>query len=83
MGFMSENGGEKYNLCHCESHPLPFLVTMNSNGEKKSVWSNFEVADMNFWRGPAYTAFFEYLDSKGGFYYEVRSVLSPWIFNLC
>lgn len=50
MGFMSENGGEKYNLCH--------------------FWSNFEVADMNFWRGPAYTAFFEYLDSKGGFYYE-------------
>ncbi|KAK7039323.1 glycosyltransferase family 15 protein [Favolaschia claudopus] len=33
-------------------------------------WSNFEIADMNFWRGPAYTDFFEYLDSKGGFYYE-------------
>lgn len=27
---------------------------------------------MNFWRGPAYQAFFEYLDEKGGFYYEVR-----------
>ena len=34
------------------------------------------MADMNFWRGPAYTAFFEYLDSKGGFYYEVRFTLS-------
>ncbi|KAJ7472203.1 glycosyltransferase family 15 protein [Mycena latifolia] len=33
-------------------------------------WSNFEIADMHFWRGPAYTDFFEYLDSKGGFYYE-------------
>ncbi|KAJ7209380.1 alpha-1,2-mannosyltransferase [Mycena haematopus] len=33
-------------------------------------WSNFEIADMNFWRGPAYTDFFEFLDSKGGFYYE-------------
>ncbi|KAJ6456595.1 glycosyltransferase family 15 protein [Mycena vitilis] len=33
-------------------------------------WSNFEIADMHFWRSPAYTAFFEYLDSKGGFYYE-------------
>jgi alpha 1,2-mannosyltransferase len=33
-------------------------------------WSNFEIADMDFWRGEAYTAFFEYLDSKGGFYYE-------------
>jgi alpha 1,2-mannosyltransferase len=25
---------------------------------------------MDFWRGEAYSAFFEYLDSKGGFYYE-------------
>ncbi|KAF8879575.1 glycosyltransferase family 15 protein [Infundibulicybe gibba] len=33
-------------------------------------WSNFEIADMNMWRGPAYTAFFDYLDSTGGFYYE-------------
>ncbi|KAK0200142.1 glycosyltransferase family 15 protein [Desarmillaria ectypa] len=33
-------------------------------------WSNFEIADMNFWRGPAYQAFFEYLESRGGFYYE-------------
>ncbi|TFK18758.1 alpha-1,2 mannosyltransferase KTR1 [Coprinopsis marcescibilis] len=33
-------------------------------------WSNFEVADMDFYRGEAYTKFFEFLDSKGGFYYE-------------
>lgn len=26
---------------------------------------------MDFWRGEAYTKFFEYLDGKGGFYYEV------------
>jgi hypothetical protein len=26
---------------------------------------------MDFWRGEAYSAFFEYLDSLGGFYYEV------------
>lgn len=36
-----------------------------------SVWSNFEIADMEFWRGEAYTAFFDYLEAKGGFYYEV------------
>jgi hypothetical protein len=34
------------------------------------VWSNFEIADMNFWRGEAYTAFFDYLDKTGNFYYE-------------
>jgi len=33
-------------------------------------WSNFEIADMDFWRGEAYQAFFEHLESKGGFYYE-------------
>jgi alpha 1,2-mannosyltransferase len=33
-------------------------------------WSNFEIADMDFWRSEAYTAFFEYLETKGGFYYE-------------
>lgn len=35
-----------------------------------TVWSNFEIADMDFWRSEAYTKFFDYLDSKGGFYYE-------------
>ncbi|CCL98020.1 uncharacterized protein FIBRA_00013 [Fibroporia radiculosa] len=37
-------------------------------------WSNFEIANMDFWRGEAYSAFFDYLDSKGGFYYEVNTV---------
>ena len=36
------------------------------------VWSNFEIANMEFWRGEAYTKFFDYLDRTGGFYYEVR-----------
>ena len=40
-----------------------------------TVWSNFEIADMDFWRGEAYSQFFEHLESKGGFYYEVRGLL--------
>lgn len=39
------------------------------------VWSNFEIADMDFWRGEAYSKFFEYLDSQGGFYYEVSNLI--------
>ncbi|KZT01984.1 glycosyltransferase family 15 protein [Laetiporus sulphureus 93-53] len=50
MGYLSEDGGETYNLCH--------------------FWSNFEIADMDFWRGEAYSKFFDYIDAKGGFYYE-------------
>ncbi|KAJ7693144.1 glycosyltransferase family 15 protein [Mycena rosella] len=33
-------------------------------------WSNFEIADLDLWRGEAYTKFFDHLDAKGGFYYE-------------
>ncbi|AMD22494.1 HHL276Cp [Eremothecium sinecaudum] len=33
-------------------------------------WSNFEIADLNFFRSEAYTRYFDYLDKKGGFYYE-------------
>ncbi|KAI0338771.1 glycosyltransferase family 15 protein [Trametopsis cervina] len=50
MGYMSDDGGNSFNLCH--------------------FWSNFEIADMDFWRGEAYTKFFDYLDATGGFYYE-------------
>lgn len=35
---------------------------------------------MDFYRGEAYTKFFEFLDSKGGFYYEV-SVSPPSTFH--
>ena len=35
---------------------------------------------MDFWRGPAYTDFFNYLEEKGGFYYEVRVILSPGLY---
>lgn len=33
-------------------------------------WSNFEIASLDLWRGPAYSAYFEYLDKAGGFFYE-------------
>lgn len=33
-------------------------------------WSNFEIADMDFFRGKQYQDYFEHLDAQGGFYYE-------------
>lgn len=33
-------------------------------------WSNFEIADLNFWRSEAYREYFDYLDKTGGFFYE-------------
>lgn len=32
---------------------------------------------MDFWRGEAYSKFFDHLESKGGFYYEVRLTSIP------
>jgi alpha 1,2-mannosyltransferase len=39
------------------------------------VWSNFEIGDLDFWRGEAYSKFFDFLDQKGGFYYEVMGAI--------
>ncbi|KAF3912798.1 hypothetical protein AA313_de0200324 [Arthrobotrys entomopaga] len=33
-------------------------------------WSNFEIADMDFWRSRKYEDFFRHLDRAGGFFYE-------------
>ncbi len=33
---------------------------------------------MDFWRGDAYMKFFEFLDKKGGFYYEVGTSKRSW-----
>ncbi|KAF8350696.1 glycosyltransferase family 15 protein [Amanita rubescens] len=37
---------------------------------KCHFWSNFEIGDLEFWRGEAYSKFFDFLEEKGGFYYE-------------
>jgi len=33
-------------------------------------WSNFEIADLDMYRGEAYLAFFDHLDKTGKFFYE-------------
>lgn len=39
-------------------------------------WSNFEIADLDFFRSRQYQGLFEYLDAKGGFYKERVSLWS-------
>ena len=70
--FLSYDGGASYDLCHCKS--FRFHPALGTDG--RPDWSNFEIADMDFWRGEAYSKFFDHLESKGGFYYEVRHFLS-------
>ena len=80
MGYLSDDRGASYNLCHCVyasastvarllfKFPRPLILFF-------LVWSNFEIANMDFWRGEAYSKFFDYLDATGGFYYEVGDSL--------
>ncbi len=65
MKFMEENPQfvADDNMAH-------FITDENGNYNLCHFWSNFEVADMDFWRGEAYTKYFDYLDSTGGFFYE-------------
>nr|CAG8527965.1 3287_t:CDS:2 [Entrophospora candida] len=45
----------------------------NDNGETYNLchfWTNFEIVDLKLFRSEAYTKFFEFLDEKGGFFYE-------------
>jgi len=45
----------------------------NDNGDTYNrchFWSNFEIADLNFLRSPAYMNYFDHLDKSGGFSYE-------------
>lgn len=59
--------------------PWPFrplmsrLATRDAAGDAWNLchyWSNFEIADMDFFRSNAYRDFFASLDKAGGFYYE-------------
>lgn len=33
-------------------------------------WSNFEIADLRFFRSKVYSDYFDFLDKSGGFFYE-------------
>ncbi|KAI1345000.1 glycolipid 2-alpha-mannosyltransferase [Xylariaceae sp. FL0016] len=52
---------------------LSWLPHRDAYGDTWSLchyWSNFEIADMDFFRTKAYQDYFEYLDKKKGFYFE-------------
>ena len=52
---------------------LRLLGNRDAGGDEWNLchfWSNFEIADMDWYRSKEYREFFEYLDRDGGFYYE-------------
>lgn len=63
--------------------PLRKMLSFSRNRDAEGdlwnmchFWSNFEIADMEFFRSKEYREFFDFLDADGGFYYErVRKTL--------
>lgn len=53
-----------------ESTQRPELNLVANGYSTCHFWSNFEIGDMEFWRGQAYDEYFKHLDSTGGFFYE-------------
>lgn len=49
---------------------LPYRDVRGDEWNLCHYWSNFEIADMDVFRTRAYQDLFEYLDKKGGFYFE-------------
>ncbi|KAI1171906.1 glycolipid 2-alpha-mannosyltransferase [Nemania sp. FL0916] len=52
---------------------LKFLSHRDRHGDGWNLchyWSNFEIADLDFFRGEQYQSLFQKLDRDGGFYYE-------------
>lgn len=49
---------------------IEMILTKDGNYNGCHFWSNFEIASFKFYRSEIYEKYFEYLDKKGGFYYE-------------
>ncbi|CAH6722760.1 probable mannosyltransferase Ktr4p [[Candida] jaroonii] len=65
--YVDPNGSFQW-LLENQQHPEKNKVT--GGYSTCHFWSNFEIADMDFFRGEAYTEWFNHLDSTGNFYYE-------------
>lgn len=58
---------------------LGLLANRDRSGDAYNLchfWSNFEIADMDWYRSDEYRAFFRMLDEEGGFYFERVRILS-------
>ncbi|KAJ3091380.1 hypothetical protein HK102_000741 [Quaeritorhiza haematococci] len=64
MSYIEEKGME------FPSHLNAFYDQKTKDYNGVHFWSNFEIGDLNWFRGSEYLSYFEYLDRAGGFFYE-------------
>lgn len=60
LGFLVNDG----------TSSAPGDTEINGDYNLCHFWSNFEIASLNFFRSEAYSKYFAFLDSTGGFFYE-------------
>lgn len=65
--YVNENGAFQWMT---ENQQIPKKARVANGYSTCHFWSNFEIADMDFYRGEAYSNWFKHLDSTGKFYYE-------------
>ncbi|CEQ40000.1 SPOSA6832_01569 [Sporobolomyces salmonicolor] len=53
-----------------EANEKVYGFTITLYEYRRHFWSNFEIGDLRFWRSKAYMDYVEFLDKKGGFFYE-------------
>lgn len=61
--------GQHPDLLHPDAD-LDWLLDETGGYNNCQFFSNFEIGDLNFFRGEANEKYFKYLDERGGFYYE-------------
>jgi len=58
---------------------IPYCDSPGDAWNMCHYWSNFEIADLDFFRSQQYCDFFDHRDENGGFYYErVRDPLQKF-----
>lgn len=65
--YVNKNGAFDWLL---NDNQLPDKAKLAKGYSTCHFWSNFEIGNMDFFRGEAYSNWFKHLEEAGGFYYE-------------
>lgn len=68
--YIAPNNAGQFIFDKSTVRPDDMTVKSHSKYNLCHFWSNFEIANLNFFRSERYMKFFEHLDKAGGFFYE-------------
>lgn len=49
---------------------MPWILDENDDYNLCHIWTNFEIVKTSFLKSKGYQSYFEFLDRRGGFFYE-------------